>query len=798
MRLSLFRTYLLAQAVAMATVLIVPHPSWAQASAQVLGGWLGVAAVLVGIRRHRPQGAAAFYLFGAAVFLNAGGILVERLNQTFWGISGLPSLADPFYLGIYPGLIGGLALIIRRRRVGRDWNSLIDTTIIMLGLGLLSWVFLIQPHTSNTDLSQLGRIVLISYPVGDIVVLAMMVRLLMGQGQGSTAFRYLVGAVCALLAADLFWALVLHSGFEPGPRLTSLVYVTSQTAYALVGASVLHPSVRDIATAGERDARLHPLMLAGLAAAALIAPAVLLLQTVRGQRIDGVAIALTSTALFLLVLARMSDLVRRVEESRRQVNERNRAVRLVLDTVNEGLLRVSADGTLAEERSAMIDRWFGPFAGGTPLVDYLGRVDSDFATWFRLGLEAWRDGVLPPELCLEQLPRHLRAGAREFTVSYLPVGEGGADGEGLLLVIDDVTEQMHLAQQEAEQRELLAVFQGFARDRLALLAFFEQGEQQLAQLAAPATDPALQRRLLHTLKGNAAMVGLTVVAQLCHTAEVEVEAAGADLASGPAMLLLRKRWLTVTGALRELVGERGREVVQLDRRELDRLCDDLGPGLPPEVVVDRVRALRCEPVERALQRLANHARTLSQRLGKGDVLVAIEADDLRLDPERWAPFWADMVHLINNAVDHGLEPPPEREAAGKWTRPRLRLAVQLQPHELIIEVEDDGRGIDWDAIKRAATSLALPTDTSSDLMAALLSPGVSSRAEVTLTSGRGVGMSAVQARVRERGGALSVTSSPAQGTCWHLSFPLTTLQRHEGTDALRAQRAQRDHDQAVA
>ena len=115
-----------------------------------------------------------------------------------------------------------------------------------------------------------------------------------------------------------------------------------------------------------------------------MAPAVLLLETLRKQRIDGVAIALTSTALFLLVLARMSRLLRRIEERAGASRERNRAARLVLDTVNEGLLRVSADGALAEERSAMIDRWFGPFAGARRWPTTWARVDGDFATWFRL------------------------------------------------------------------------------------------------------------------------------------------------------------------------------------------------------------------------------------------------------------------------------------------------------------------------------------------------------------------------------------------------------------------------------
>ena len=788
MGLSLFRAYLIVQGLGISAMLVVPAGSWFQLGLQLSVGWIAVAGVLVGIRRHRPAGTAAFYLIAAAFFLNASGILVEKVSQAFFDADGPPSVADPFYLSIYPGLILGLALLIRLRRVGRDWTSLIDTTIITVGLGLLSWIFLIRPHAENSELSRLGRIVLVAYPVGDVVVLGMMVRLLVGAGSRSLSFRIMVGAVCSMLAGDLFWAVASNSAFEPGPLLTSVVYMNYMTAYTLAGAAVLHASVREIAAPAARDSRLHPVGLAGLAAASLVAPAVLLFETLRNRIVDGVAIALSSTALFLLVLARMSQLLRRVEERTRQLSERNRAVRLVLDTVNEGLLRVSADGALAEERSAMIDQWFGPFEGGTPLADYLGRVDGEFCNWFRLGHQAWREGVLPPELCIEQLPRRLRCGARAFTVGYLPVAEGPGSDEGLLLVINDVTEQLQLAQQEAEQRELLAVFQGFARDRPALLAFFEQAELLFAQLAAPAADPAAHLRVIHTLKGNASMVGLSVVAQLCHAAEVE-RSELPELADGPAMILLRNRWLTVTATFRDLVGERGRGLVELDRREIDRLCDEVSAGLPGHAVVQRVRAMRCEPAERPLQRLASHARALGQRLGKGEVLVAIEAADLRLDPERWGSFWADMVHLVNNAIDHGLETSAEREAAGKWTRPRLRLAVQLAPQELVFEVEDDGRGIDWAAITRAAEAMGLPTGSSGDLMAALMAPGVSSRAEVSLTSGRGVGMSTVQARVQERGGTLSVTSRPGAGTCWRLTFPVASLEAHEGSDALRDQRA---------
>jgi chemotaxis protein histidine kinase CheA len=139
-----------------------------------------------------------------------------------------------------------------------------------------------------------------------------------------------------------------------------------------------------------------------------------------------------------------------------------------------------------------------------------------------------------------------------------------------------------------------------------------------------------------------------------------------------------------------------------------------------------------------------------------------------------------MIHLIRNAVDHGLEAPAERASLGKPLRPTVRLAARTEASSLIIEVEDDGRGIDWDAIRRAAKTRQLPAESQSDLLAALLTDGISARDRVSTTSGRGVGMSALHGCVRRFGGEISVVSRRNQGTCWRLSFPLSVLAAHGG------------------
>ena len=779
MRITAFRAFLLAQGVIIAALSVAADDTWAHVMGRVLAGWSAAAAVVVGMRRHRPPAAAAYYLFGFGVFTNVAGTLVEKVVAVVNPEAAPPTLAEPFWLAIYPSMIAGMILLIKRRGAGRQLASLVDSAIITVGLGLLAWVFMIRPQAEHTEATVLARAVQTAYPLADLAVLALMVRLIVGGGARSLAFRLMIGALLGLLVGDLAWAIASAVGIDPGPTGRRVLAALYQVIYALVGAAALHPSVRELAAPAPNEARLGRGLLFGLAAASLVAPALLLLETARGRVADGAAIAVSSTVLLLLVMVRLAELVGRIEDRTRELAGRNRSARLVLDTVNEGLLRMARDGTLLEERSAMIDRWFGPFPARTSFADYIARLDPAFAESFRLGHEAWLEGTLPEELCLEQLPRHLRAGERQLTVSYLPVRDGAQ--AGLLLVIDDVTDQRQLARQEAEQRELLAVFQGFARDPAGLQAMFEEVTRMIERAPVVTPDSTTHRRLLHTVKGNTALAGLTVVAELAHTAETELQESGTP---GPAFAALKARWQVLREALRELVAGRP-EGVDVSKPELERLIDELGRGLSGPRLIERLRWWQGEPVQRPLARLGHHAQVLGRRLGKGELTVELEAGELRLDPQRWRTLWSELVHVVNNAVDHGLEPPEERRARGKGP-PRLRLGAQQRDGRLVIEVEDDGRGIDWEAIRLAAVRQRLPVETPEQLTAALLSAGVSSRGEASLISGRGLGMAALDARTRGLGGTVEVESRPGEGTRVRLSFPAAALASDEAPAARTA------------
>src|SRR6185436_20030018 len=358
------------------------------------------------------------------------------------------------------------------------------------------------------------------------------------------------------------------------------------TAISLLGLLAIGTMVFGIALARQAAGRItQPLAELTRATTALAAGDRTLRVSIRSQdELEGLGDAFNQMVAELNEsYARLEGLNRtlehRVDERTRELASRNRELRLVLDTVNEGLLGLTPDGRLAPEHSAIIDRWFGPYPARSRFGDYLMAIDRGFAEAFELGYEALHEGVLPRELCLAQLPSRLRHGQREYKVAYLPIGDGGRDS-GLLVVITDVTEQLQLAQQDAEQRELLAVFQGFTRDRTGFLAFFDEASELLEEVASGAHDITTQKRLIHTLKGNAQLAALNVIAQLCHKAEDEIDEDHTVQVTST-IVALRSRWLTLTQSLRALVGERGRDVVEIKTHDLEHLCEELGRGVAP-------------------------------------------------------------------------------------------------------------------------------------------------------------------------------------------------------------------------
>ncbi|HET7753059.1 MAG TPA: chemotaxis protein CheA [Anaeromyxobacteraceae bacterium] len=193
---------------------------------------------------------------------------------------------------------------------------------------------------------------------------------------------------------------------------------------------------------------------------------------------------------------------------------------------------------------------------------------------------------------------------------------------------------------------------------------------------------------------------------------------------------------------------------------------------------DKVMSVRMTPIAAVFDRLPRAARDLARRTGK-QVEVEIRGSDIELDRSMLDAIADPLLHVLRNAVDHGLELPEARERAGKPPSGRVEVQARRDRDRVIIEIADDGRGMNADKLRRAAiargalaeSQAASLSETEVWLLACL--PGLSTADTVTEVSGRGVGMDAVKRSVEELGGAVTIESAAGAGTRVTLRLPLT-------------------------
>ena len=192
----------------------------------------------------------------------------------------------------------------------------------------------------------------------------------------------------------------------------------------------------------------------------------------------------------------------------------------------------------------------------------------------------------------------------------------------------------------------------------------------------------------------------------------------------------------------------------------------------------RVLDLRTTPLLRVMERLPRTAREVAERVGKR-IEVELSGAELDLDRSILDRLTEPLLHIVRNAVDHGIESPAERSAAGKDEVGRISIAARRQKDSIVIEIRDDGAGIDLEGVReRAVEAGLLHPDLAEDLppdeIAALVfRPGVSTADSVSEVSGRGVGLDAVKTTIESLGGFVELESERGRGTATRFSVPIT-------------------------
>lgn len=446
-----------------------------------------------------------------------------------------------------------------------------------------------------------------------------------------------------------------------------------------------------------------------------------------------------------------------------------RALKALLDNVEQGLCLIGLDGRIASGYSAAFSRWFGVPEPGSTLWEYARPRHPKLATILE---SAWGDlaaGYMPAWVVLSQCPSQLVWRGRTYSMRFRPIGDREAP-TSILLVIADATETVDAERRLESKHDLLALFEHFTSDPSA----FRRALVELDGLVRSALTPPQAGRVgsayahrLHTLKGCASMYGLTSLVNRTHVIEDEWAQMGEVKAAS--LEDLRRIW--------DEVEVRVRAWMQTDRTlvvtepELRRIELSVREGAT-SVALAMLERLAWERVDRRLAEQAVRLADLAAQLGKLEPEVVIDAEDVRVPPDFCAELWSSLVHVLKNAVDHGIEDSATRKNVGKPERGKVILSARSDDRVLEVCVRDDGRGIDWSSVRQTASARGLPTARSSDLVDALFSEGLSTREEVTQVSGRGLGTAAVRRIVEMNGGRVRVESELGKWTSFRFELPL--------------------------
>jgi two-component system chemotaxis sensor kinase CheA len=454
-----------------------------------------------------------------------------------------------------------------------------------------------------------------------------------------------------------------------------------------------------------------------------------------------------------------------------QLTASQRDMRLVLDHVDHGFVTIDRAGVMATERSAALDAWFGAPTGAATFFELLAARAPAFAASSRFAWDEVVSGLLPLALTLDQMPAQVVVDGRMYHVAYKPIGDAEAP-DRFLVVVADVTAARASAAAETERREAMQMLERMAADRTGFLEFFEEAGAMVARVTGGDDDTAQTSRTLHTLKGNAAVFGLSSIATICHDLEGWIEQES-TLPPDAQLERLHARWTRLAGDMERLVGSR-RRLIEVELQEHAAVEKAIARHKPREELLRMVHRMRLEPAQRRLEAIGEQAVRLAERLDK-QIDVTVNAGDLRVDARHWATFWGTFVHAVRNAVDHGIEPADERVRLGKPDRGHVELRASMVGAQVVFEIADDGRGIDWARVAERAASRGLPTENGEDLQSALFADGVSTADTITEVSGRGVGMGALLEATEQLDGRVSVLSEAGRGTTLRFTFDADQL-----------------------
>lgn len=452
---------------------------------------------------------------------------------------------------------------------------------------------------------------------------------------------------------------------------------------------------------------------------------------------------------------------------------RHQAIRAILDHVPYGLLLCDADGRVRAGYSDACRAFFPSAAHGVEgrlLVELL-EMPPRLAAHFAACHVQLFDDVMPESVSAGNLPPTVTVGGRTLSLSGAVVRDASGAVRSTLFTLIDVTDLTDARHEIEQLRGVITVLRH--RDRFAefALALHARLDALAGDLDAP-DGQAAARRELHTAKGVLGQFGQLDLSREIHRHEDAARITPVALASlAGSLRALLARHEPEWGIRLDAPAPRY-EVTESSRAELEARLRAASPEEAQGVALAWLARLREKTVGELVGPLAEYCASQSERVGKR-VRFELLGAEVRCPPQ-WSGVFGVVPHLVRNCIDHGIEAPHAR--GDKPVEATVRLEVQANDNGLRICVSDDGCGVARDRVASRALSLGAVTEaelaamSDAERLDLIFVEGLSTANDVSVTSGRGVGLGAVRAGVEALGGRLSLRSDAGRGTVFDIEL----------------------------
>jgi signal transduction histidine kinase len=455
-------------------------------------------------------------------------------------------------------------------------------------------------------------------------------------------------------------------------------------------------------------------------------------------------------------------LERKIQVRTKDLDDEKKNTQILLDNAAQGFLSFGSSGLVNDTYSQVCVDILGRSPSGQKIGQCLNQDESTFDELIPMLF----DEVLEFESIAALFPKEIVMSERTVAIELKAIRFQNNKIEKVMCILSDLTELKKVEANQLKERKLHECLVKIMKSPDDVHASFDMVDEMVESRS----DLTVVKRMLHTMKGNFAFLGLSDLANMCHHFEDQVKVSyNANQCIQMADKIKAELNAFIEKYNNILKIQKNSKKITVEIAKLESILNRIEQKVPHNFLFQDLTALKEQPISTVLSWM-NEAFVSEAELQNKNVLPVIFKRSVQLDANVYASLFKSFIHIARNSADHGIESNEVKELNDKTALGQMTIDSWEDNGQYVISFKDNGAGIDLDRVRAKALSKNLKiTNTDADAML-IFAAGFSTKENVTQSSGRGIGLDAVRSEAERFGGQISLVNQPGVGLEIKVSF----------------------------